>query len=88
MSEDLRCKENDRKSKIEGHRRVSDGQTHQRYDARRGAATQQEVIVEECRDEGEGEGEDEEDEEEDEDEDKPMHSSGLEAKAKGKQPVK
>ena len=25
MSEDLRCKENDRKSKIEGHRRVSDG---------------------------------------------------------------
>ena len=29
MSEDLRCIENDRKSKIEGHRRVSDGQTHQ-----------------------------------------------------------
>ena len=28
MSEDLGCKENDRKSKIEGHRRVSDGQTH------------------------------------------------------------
>ena len=28
MSEDLQCKENDRKSKIGGHRRVSDGQTH------------------------------------------------------------
>ena len=25
MSEDLWCKENDRKLKIEGHRRVSDG---------------------------------------------------------------
>ena len=28
MSEDLQCKENDRKSKIGGHWRVSDGQTH------------------------------------------------------------
>ena len=58
------------------------------YDARRGAMTQQEVVIEECRDEGEGEGEDEEDDEEDEDEDKPMRSSGLSVKAKGKRPVK
>ena len=42
MSEDLQCIENDRKSKIEGHRRVSDGQTHQR--ARRGVV----VYVVEC----------------------------------------
>ena len=41
----------------------------ERYDTRRGVTTQQEVIVEERRDEGEGEGEDEEDNEEDEDED-------------------
>ena len=34
MSENLRCIENDRKSKIEGHRRVSDGQTHHRYHVR------------------------------------------------------
>ena len=54
----------------------------------RGATTQQEVVVEECRDEGEGEGKDEEDNEEDEDEDEPVCSSRLSAKAKGKQPVK
>ena len=29
MSEDLQWKETDRKVKIEGHRRVSDEQTHQ-----------------------------------------------------------
>ena len=53
-----------------------------RYDARRGATTRQEVVVEESRDEGKGEGEDEEDE------DEPMRSSGLSAKAKVKRPVK
>ena len=58
------------------------------YDARRGVGIQQEVVVEERRDEGEGEDEDEEDEEEDEDEDEPMCSSRLSAKAKGKRPVK
>ena len=66
------------------------GKEKARYDARRGATTQQEVVVEERRDEGksEGKGEDEEDEEDDEDEDKPVHSSGLSAKGKGKHPVK
>ena len=64
------------------------GKEKVRYDARRGATTRQEVVVEECRDEGEGEGEDEEDEEDDEDEDEPVHLSGLSAKAKGKHPVK
>ena len=59
----------------------------ERYNTRRGVMTQQEVVVEECRDEGEGEGEDEEDEEEDEDEDEPMHLSGLSVKAKGKHPA-
>ena len=61
-----------------------------RYDVRRGTTTQQEVVIEECRDEGEGEGEgkDEEDEEDDEDEDEPVRSSGLSAKAKGKRPAK
>ena len=29
MLEDLQCKENNRKLKIRGHRRVSDGWTHQ-----------------------------------------------------------
>ena len=62
------------------------GKEKARYDARRGAMTRQEVIIKERRDEGEseGEGEDEEDEEDDEDEDKPVRSSGLSAKAKGK----
>ena len=60
----------------------------EQYDTRRGVGIRQEVVVEECRDEGEGEGEDEEDEEEDEDKDKPVHSSGLSAKAKGKYLVK
>ena len=46
------------------------------------------MVIKEYRDEGEGEGEDEKDEEEDEDEDKPVHSSGLSVKAKGKQPAK
>ena len=66
------------------------GKEKARYDARRGATTRQEVVVEECRDEGEseGEGEDEEDKEEDEDEDEPMRSSGLSAKAKAKRPAK
>ena len=66
------------------------GKEKARYDARRGATTRQEVIVEECRDEGEseGEGEDEEDEEDDEDEDEPVRSSRLSAKAKGKRPAK
>ena len=59
-----------------------------RYDARRGATTRQEVVVEEHRDESDGEGEDEEEKEEDEDEDEPVRSSGLSAKAKGKCPVK
>ena len=59
-----------------------------RYDARRGMTTQQEVVVEERRDESDGEGEDEEDEEEDEDKDEPVCSSGLSAKAKGKRPAK
>ena len=61
-----------------------------RYDARRGAMTRQEVVVEESRDKGKGEGEDEEDEDEDEDEDKdePVCSSGLSAKAKGKRLAK
>ena len=59
-----------------------------RYDAKRGATTRQEVVVEERKDESEGEGEDEEDEEEDEDEDEPVRSSGLSAKAKGKRPAK
>ena len=64
------------------------GKEKARYDVRRGPTTRQEVIVEECRDEGEGKGEDEEDEEEDEDEDEPVRSSGLSAKAKGKHPAK
>ena len=66
------------------------GKEKARYDARRGATTRQEVVVEERRDEGEseGEGEDEEDEDEDEDEDEPVRSSGLSAKAKGKRPAK
>ena len=68
------------------------GKEKVRYDVRRGATTQQEVIIEEHRDEGKGEGEDEEDEEEDEDKDEdkdePVRSSGLSAKAKGKHPVK
>ena len=55
-----------------------------RYDAKRGVVTQQEVIVKGHKDEGEGKGESEGVEEEDEDEDKPMCSSGLSAKAKGK----
>ena len=59
-----------------------------RYDARRGATTQQEVVVEECRDESKGEGKDEEDEEEDKDEDEPVRSSRLSAKAKGKHSAK
>ena len=58
------------------------------YNVRRGAGIQQEVIVEEHRDEGEGDGEDEEDEEEDEDEDEPMRLSGLSVKVKGKCPAK
>ena len=58
------------------------------YNVRRGAGIQQEVIVEEHRDEGEGDGEDEEDKEEDEDEDEPMRLSGLSVKAKGKCPAK
>ena len=58
------------------------GKEKARYNARRGAMTQQEVVVDEHRDEGEGEGEDEEDEEEDEDKDEPMHSSGLSVKPK------
>ena len=66
------------------------GKEKARYDARRGATTRQEVVVEERRDEGEseGEGEDEEDEDKDEDEDEPVRSSGLSAKAKGKRPAK
>ena len=60
----------------------------ERYDARRGVMTQQEVIVEEHRDEGEGEGEEEEDKEEDEDKDEPMCSSRHSVKVKGKHPVK
>ena len=64
------------------------GKVKARYDARRGSMTQQEVIVEERKDESEGKSEDEEDEEEDEDEDEPVRSSGLSAKAKGKRPAK
>ena len=54
------------------------------YNAKRGVATQQEVIIEGHKDEGEGDGESEGVEEEDEDEDEPVHSSGLSVKAKGK----
>ena len=66
------------------------GKEKARYNARRGATTWQEVVIEEHKDEGEseGEGKDEEDEEDDEDEDEPVRSSGLSAKAKGKRPVK
>ena len=64
------------------------GKEKVRYDARRGATTRQEVIIKERRDEGESEGEDEEDEEDDEDEDKPVRSSRLSAKAKGKRAAK
>ena len=64
------------------------GKEKARYNARRGLTTQQEVVVEERKDESEGKSEDEEDEEEDEDEDEPVHSSGLSAKAKGKRLVK
>ena len=66
------------------------GKVKVRYDARRGATTRQEVVIEERRDEGEseGEGEHEEDEEDVEDEDEPVRSSGLSAKAKGKHPAK
>ena len=58
------------------------------YDAKRVVTVRQEVVEEEDKDGGEGKSEDEEDEEEDEDEDEPVHSSGLLAKGKGKQPVK
>ena len=64
------------------------GKEKARYDGRRGSTTRQELVVEEHKDESEGESEDGEDEEEDEDEDKPMCSSGLSAKAKGKRLVK
>ena len=55
-----------------------------RYDVKKGAATQQEVIAEGHKDEGEGEGESEGVKEEDEDEDEPVRSSRLSAKVKGK----
>ena len=66
------------------------GKEKVRYNARRGAMTRQEVVIEERRDEGEseGEGKDEEDEEDDEDEDEPVCSSRLSAKAKGKRLAK
>ena len=59
-----------------------------RYDAKKAMMGRQKVVEEEDEDGGEGEGESEGVEEEDEDKDEPMHSSGLLAKAKGKQPVK
>ena len=46
------------------------------------------MVVEEHNDEGEGKGESEGAEEEDEDEDELVHSSGLLAKGKEKQPMK
>ena len=53
------------------------------YEAKRAVVVQQEVAVEEDQGEGKSRG----DEEGDEDEDKPVHSSGLSAKAKGKHPA-
>ena len=64
------------------------GKEKARYDAKRAVTVKQKVVEEEDEDGGEGEGEDEEDNNEDEDEDEPVCSSGLSAKAKGKQPTK
>ena len=56
------------------------------YNAKRAATARQKVVEEEEEDGGEDESEGVE--EEDEDEDEPVRSSGLLAKAKGKQPAK
>ena len=58
------------------------GKEKARYDAKRAATVRQKVVEEEEEDGGEDESEGVK--EEDEDEDKPVHSSGLSAKAKGK----
>ena len=60
------------------------------YDAKRALTVKENMGmgVEEEEDVGESEGESESEEEEDEEEDEPVCSSGLLAKAKGKQPAK